>query len=76
MRVLRKGGGRDKTEGGGGVFILSLYAEIYKELAAKQRVRMHEEFQSILDIWRSDDKQIQGGARKQILTIPEIREKQ
>lgn len=58
-----------KQKAGVAFFILSLYAEIYKELAAKQLVRMHEEFQSILDIWRSDDKHIQGGARKQILTI-------
>jgi hypothetical protein len=58
-----------KQKAGVAFFILSFYAEIYKELAAKQLVRMHEEFQSILDIWRSDDKQIQGGARKQILTI-------
>jgi hypothetical protein len=58
-----------KQKGGVAFFILALYAEIYKELAGKQLVRMHEEFQTLIDLWRSGDKHIQGGARKQILTI-------
>lgn len=45
------------------LFILALYGEIYKELAAKQLVRMHEEFKSLLDLF------LQTGSRKQILTI-------
>lgn len=35
-----------------GYFLLAVFAEVYKDLAAKQAVRMHEEFQCILDIWR------------------------
>lgn len=61
--------GGSKQKGGVAFFILALYAEIYKELAGKQLVRMNEEFQSLLDIWKSGDKVIQGGSRKQILTI-------
>ena len=61
-------GSKQKTNGVA-FFILALYAEIYKELAEKQLVRMHEEFKTLLDLWRSGDKHIQGGARKQILTI-------
>ena len=30
---------------------------------------MHEEFQCLLDMWRSGDKRLQGGSRKQVLTI-------
>jgi hypothetical protein len=58
-----------KQKGGVGGFIMALYAEMYKELAEKQLVRMHEEFQCILHIWKAGDKQIQGASRKQILTI-------
>jgi len=32
-------------------------------------VRMHEEFQTLLDLWRNGDKRVQGGAKKQILTV-------
>jgi hypothetical protein len=58
-----------KQKAGVGFFIMALYSEMYKELATKQLIRMHEEFACILDIWRTDSKQIQGGTRKQILTI-------
>jgi hypothetical protein len=58
-----------KQKAGVAFFILALYGEIYKELASKQLVRMHEEFQALLDIWKTGDKVIQGGGRKQIFTI-------
>ena len=58
-----------KQKAGVAFFILALYAEIYKEMASKSQVRMHEEFQTLLDLWKGGDKRIQGGARKQILTI-------
>jgi len=35
-----------------GYFLLAVFAEVYKDLAAKNVVRMHEEFQCLLDIWR------------------------
>ena len=63
----RSGGGSKQK--GIAFFILALYMEIYKELAGKELVRMHEEFKTLIDLWRSGDKHIQGGARKQILTI-------
>lgn len=58
-----------KQKGGVAFFILALYAEIYKEMAGKGQVRMHEEFQTLLDLWKGGDKHIQGGSRKQILTV-------
>ncbi len=38
-----------------GYFLLAVFAEVYKDLAARQAVRMHEEFQAMLDIWRSTE---------------------
>jgi hypothetical protein len=48
-------------------FILHLYSEIYKELAAKGLVRMNEEFQSLLELWKDPPKGL--GSKKQILVI-------
>ena len=45
-------------------YVCAVAAEIYKELAAKSLIRMHEEFQALLDIYRSADKHI-GAARRQ-----------
>jgi hypothetical protein len=39
-----------------GYYILSILAEVYKEFAEKGMVRMHEEFQSLLDIYRTPDR--------------------
>jgi hypothetical protein len=45
-------------------FICSVLAETYKEFATKGMIRMHEEFQTLLDLYRSTDKHI-GAARRQ-----------
>ena len=50
-------------------FILHVYSELYKEFAAKQTIRMNEEFQTLLDLWTTPPKGLGAGARKQILTI-------
>ena len=50
-------------------FIIHLYSEIYRELAGKGVVKMSEEFQSLLDLWKYTPKGIGGGHRKQILVI-------
>jgi hypothetical protein len=41
-----------------GFFLCSVAAEVYKEFAAKGMVRMHEEFQCLLDLYRSADKHL------------------
>ncbi len=38
-----------------GYFLINILAEVYKEFASKGMVRMHEEFQALLDIYRSTD---------------------
>lgn len=50
-------------------FILDLFVEIYKELAAKSAVRMHEEFKALVDLWRSPPKGLGSGAKRQILAL-------
>jgi hypothetical protein len=50
-----------------GYYIIAVLAEVYKEFAEKGMVRMHEEFQALLDIYRSTDFRIT--QRKKIDTI-------
>jgi len=50
-------------------FILHIYAELYKEFAAKQMIRMTEEFNSLLELWTSPPKGLGANAKKQVLTI-------
>lgn len=38
-----------------GYYIIAILAEVYKEFAEKGMVRMHEEFQALLDLYRSWD---------------------
>ena len=52
-----------------GFFLLAVFAEMYKDLAAKNLVRMHEEFQSLLDIWRSSDVPLTLKQRREILGL-------
>jgi hypothetical protein len=70
LTTFDRGPAGAKQRSGVGHFILSLYAETYKELAAKQQIRMAEEFQTLLDLWRSGDtRMIQGGAKRQVLAV-------
>lgn len=62
LTSVERGVGKGQKSGAG-LFILTLFGEIYKELAAKELVRMHEEFQGLLDAWRSQS------CRKQILAL-------
>ena len=65
LTTIDRGGKKNSGTGG---FILTLFAEIYKELASKELVRMHEEFQALVDIWRTQDSAM-GGAKKHILVL-------
>jgi hypothetical protein len=38
-----------------GYYLIAVLAEVYKEFAEKGMVRMHEEFQALLDLYRSAD---------------------
>lgn len=50
-----------------GFYIIAVLAEVYKEYAEKGMIRMHEEFQALLDIYRSTDFRIT--QRKKLDTI-------
>lgn len=50
-------------------FILELYGEIYKDLATKQLVRMHEEFNALMELWKDPPKGLGAGSKKHVLTI-------
>jgi len=50
-----------------GYYIIMVLAEVYKEFAEKGMVRMHEEFQALLEIYRSNDFKI--SQRKKLDTI-------
>lgn len=50
-----------------GFYIIAILAEVYKEFAEKGMLRMHEEFQALLDIYRSIDFKIT--QRKKLDTI-------
>lgn len=54
---------------GAGLFLAALFGEIYKELAGKQLVRMHEEFQGLLDLYRNGDSYISARGKKQVLGL-------
>lgn len=51
LTTVERGTQKDKLSVG--YYIIAVLAEVYKEFAEKGMVRMHEEFQSLLDIYRS-----------------------
>jgi hypothetical protein len=50
-----------------GFYLINILAEVYKEFAEKGMIRMHEEFQALLDIYRSADLKLT--QRKKLDTI-------
>jgi hypothetical protein len=50
-------------------FIVQLFGEIYKELAAKGAVRMNEEFNALVNLWCNPPKGLGATAKKQILAL-------
>jgi hypothetical protein len=68
LTTIDRGDGAKKGASVGG-FIVALFVEIYKELATKEAVRMNEEFQVLVNLWKHGDKHIQGTAKRHILVI-------
>jgi hypothetical protein len=52
-----------------GYYICSVLAEVYKELAEKKQVRMHEEYQTLLDLYRSTDGSLPGKHKMNCLIL-------
>lgn len=57
----------NKQKSAVGFYIINILAEVYKEFAEKGMMRMHEEFQALLDIYRSTDFRI--SQRRKLDTI-------
>ena len=58
-----------KGKGEVSYYFLSLLAEIYKELSHKNMIRMNEEFQSLIDIFRSSDLKFTMSFKKNLLAL-------
>jgi hypothetical protein len=52
-----------------GFFLCSVAAEVYKEFAEKGQMRMHEEFQALLDLYRSVDRRLSNKHRQDALIL-------
>jgi hypothetical protein len=58
-----------KQRTGMGFFLCSVAAEVYKEFAEKGQMRMHEEFQALLDLYRSADRRLSNKHRQDALIL-------
>uniref|UniRef100_A0A6C0DA34 Uncharacterized protein n=1 Tax=viral metagenome TaxID=1070528 RepID=A0A6C0DA34_9ZZZZ len=65
--VDRSSGGKSKNEVG--YYFLSLFSEFYKELAKKQQIRMHEEFLSLIEIFRAHDLRFTNSFKRNLLGL-------
>uniref|UniRef100_A0A6C0APM0 Uncharacterized protein n=1 Tax=viral metagenome TaxID=1070528 RepID=A0A6C0APM0_9ZZZZ len=57
----------DKAETG--YYIAAVLAEAYKDLARRGLVRMHEEFQSLLDLWRGKQARLSSKQKQECLAL-------
>lgn len=59
--------GKNKSEAC--YYLQQLFAEAYKDYAARQMIRMNEEFQAIIDLFRGADPRISAKGRKDLLAL-------
>jgi hypothetical protein len=52
-----------------GLYFIGLFIEIYKELAEKELVRMHEEVSEIARLWKSGEKRMAASNKKDLLAL-------
>lgn len=60
---------RGKNRSDAGFYLMTLFAEIYKEYASKQLIRMNEEFQVLLDLYKGSEPRLSGKGRRDILAL-------
>lgn len=60
-------GKMDKSEVG--YYVAAILAEAYKDLARRGMIRMHEEFQVLLDMWRGKQARLSGRQKQECLAI-------
>lgn len=59
--------GKARTDAG--FFCADLFAEAYKDFAGRNMIRMHEEFQSLLTLYRGGDSRITAKGRRDLLAL-------
>ncbi len=59
--------GKNKSEAC--YYLQQLFAEAYKDFATRQMIRMNEEFQAIIDLFRGADPRISAKGRKDLLAL-------
>ena len=70
LTTMDRGGGSSKKQGAAvGQFIAAVLAEAYKDLAGRGFIRMNEEFQGLIDLYRCSDSRITGRRRQDTLVI-------
>ena len=52
-----------------GYYVAAILAEAYKDLAKRQMVRMHEEFQCLIDLWRGKHERLSSRQRQECLAF-------
>ena len=71
LTTSRRSGGltqkADKAEVG--YFIAAVLAEAYKDLARRSLIRMHEEFQSLIDLWRGKQARLTSKQKQECLAL-------
>ena len=66
----RTGNGSMKADKGEtGYYIAATLAEAYKDLARRGLVRMHEEFQSLIDLWRGKQARLSSRQKQECLAL-------
>ena len=71
MTTARRAGGSsmkaDKSEIG--YYVAAILAEAYKDLARRGVIRMHEEFQSLIDMWKGKQSRLSAKQKQECLAI-------
>jgi hypothetical protein len=66
----RTGSGSVKIDKGEiGYYIAAVLAEAYKDLARRGLIRMHEEFQSLIDLWRGKQARLSSKQKQECLAL-------
>ena len=52
-----------------GYYLAAVFAEAYKDLARRSLVRMHEEFQSLIDMWRGKQGRLTSRQKQECLAL-------
>ena len=59
----------EKQRKSAGMYILAISAEIYRDLAARSKIKMNEEFQALIQLYSTPDKRLSAKRRNDILIL-------